>query len=164
MTLIQTQNGAGASFVEFTGMTAYNNYRVVISSYIASLATLEMRWGHSGGYYSISNFTGSGIVLGSSSIGQNYNLATWRYILSSAQNSSSQYGTSGYIDFFDTQTSGKYVKSISNVGFYFNTGPAWTFEQNWIVCATTLGFDRVRFLPSTGTFTSGIFSLYGILQ
>jgi hypothetical protein len=162
--LIQTQDAAGSSFIEFTGMNVYNNYRVVISSYIASLQPLEMRWGHSGGLYSVSSFTTSGIYLDSVALQRLYNVGSLPYIITSATSATSQYGASGYIDFFDTATTGKYVKSISNVGFYFNTGPAWTFQQYWIVCATTSGFDRVRFLPSSGTFTSGLFSLYGILQ
>ena len=166
MTLIQTQTASGASTLDFTGITGYNQYRFVIGSWLGSASPLlEMLYSYSGTFATGSVYITSDIYLDSVALQKTYNTTYNRsYFSASATNNTSQYGASGYVDFFNTSTSGKYVVSIVNMGYYFNTGLAWTFQQRWVVCTqATTGFDGVRFQTNTGTF-SGKFSLYGITQ
>ncbi len=166
MTLIQTQTASGASTLDFTGITGYNQYRFVIGSWLPSTpGSLEMLYSYSGTFASSSVYITSDIYLDSVALQRTYNNTFNRsYFSTSAAATTSQYGASGYVDFFNASTSGKYVVSIANMGYYFNTGPAWTFQQRWVVCTqATTGFDGVRFQVGAGTF-SGKFSLYGITQ
>jgi hypothetical protein len=161
MTLISTTTASSASDVTFTGLTTYNNYRIVISGLtFSSTSNLELRFGQPS--IVTSGYTYSQIYLDNIAIQKNYNSSDSRiYIVSSAISTNASRGVGGTVDVFD-MTSGKYPRIISNVGYYFNSTPAWTFNQTWGVfndngSATTV----ITIFPGGGTF-SGTISIYGI--
>jgi hypothetical protein len=161
MTLISTTTASSASDVTFTGLTTYNNYRIVISGLtFSSTATLELRFGQpsittSGYYHSV-------IYLDSIAIQRGYSSSDSRiYIVGSALSTNASMGVAGTVDVYD-MTSGKYPKTISNVGLY-NSESRWTFAQTWGISTNVSGFPTtvIKIYPGGGTF-SGTISIYGI--
>ena len=161
MVLISTTTASSSSGVSFSSLTSYNNYRILISGLtFGSGGTLEFQFGQPSIVTSGYNF--SQIYLDSVAIQRSYNnTGSSIYLISSDISSNASRGVGGTIDVFD-MTSGKYPRMIANMGYYFNTTPAWTFYQTWGVfddngSSTTV----IRIKPSSGTF-SGKISIYGI--
>ena len=162
MVLISTTTASGASAVTFSGLSGYNNYRVLISNLFNSdnNTTLELRFGTP--TLITSGYTFSQIYLDSVDVQKWYNATSQSriYLISSAISNASGFGVAGSIDVFD-MTSGSYTKASSNLGYYFGTGPAWTFNQCYGVSTDTTAKTAISIYPSSGTF-SGKISLYGI--
>jgi hypothetical protein len=162
MTLISTTTASSASSVTFTGLTAYNNYRIIISGLTFSdLNALEFRFGQPS--ITTSGYEFSSIYLDSVAIQKWYNAAESKfYLISSNVSINASRGVGGTVDVFD-MTSGKYPRIISNMGYYFASTPAWTFNQTWGISTNVSGFPTtvIEIKPSSNTF-SGTISIYGI--
>lgn len=164
MVLISTTTASSASDVTFSSLTSYNNYRILISGLTFSTnTTLEFQFGQPS--IVTSGYRYSQIYLDSVAIQKSYNnTGSSIYLISSDISTNASHGVGGSIDVFDMTSlaTGKYPRMISNMGYYFNTTPAWTFMQSWGIfddngSATTV----IKIKPSSGTF-SGKISIYGI--
>lgn len=161
MTLISTSTFSAASLVDFTGVTGYSNYRIIIRNLtLATNSTLELRFGRP--TISTTGYQYSQIYLDSAAIQRSYNntSATRIYLISSDISTNADNGVAGSIDIFNFGVGGV-PKIYSNLGFYFNTTPAWTFMQTYGLLYDTTPASVIRFF-SSGSTISGTISLYGI--
>jgi hypothetical protein len=159
MVLISTTTASSSSAVTFSSLSGYNNYRILISGLTLG-GTLQLQFGQPSLITSGYNY--SQIYLDSVAIQRSYNnTGSDIYLISSDISTNASRGVGGTIDVFD-MTSLKYTRLISNMGYYFNTTPAWTFYQTWgIVDNNGSAVNVIKIYPTSGTF-SGKISLYGI--
>jgi hypothetical protein len=160
MTLISTSTFSSASTVDFTGLSGYTNYRIIITGVtIGSAGTIELRFGRP--TIVTAGYGYSQIYLDSVAIQRTFNATNQNriYLISSDISTNVDYGVAGSIDIFNFGAGGL-PKVISNLAYRDNSTNGWSFFQTWGFLADTTPASVIRIL--SGGLITGTISLYGI--
>jgi hypothetical protein len=154
---LSTQTASVSSSIQFNNLlsTTYNVYMIVIDNLVPSATqSLELQVGtgagptySTSGYSGINNNISGGTLGGSASATSNMTIATGLTSTTSGSFTIYLYGINS-ANRVNCTVDGLTAGSVRQLGAF--------------VWANTTAVTSVQFLPSTGTFTSGTFRLYGL--
>jgi len=167
---LSTQNASTSSTIDFFSLatSTYSKFMIHFHSvYISANAVIQVRIREAGGSSIITSGTYYGWMSGGTHAGAEtsaYGLSS--FALSGSLIANGSIPISGYFESQDIgATSGKRVGYLSRIqahnasGYsgYYDSGGASSDGDND-------GYDGIQFLLSTGSYSSGTFSLYGLLE
>lgn len=169
MTLISTQTASSSSDIQFTNLSGYSSYRIVITNLLPSYTDLfYMRFGYGAGLNQITSNYNYTIFESDSATGGSVNAATYNtgtpYIVLTRYGVGGSFaGFSGTIDVMNMSATGN--TTITGSSFYQNDNSSifWVSESLFGSSLYNSSVKTaIRFYFSSATITSGKVSLYGI--
>lgn len=161
ITLLQTINASSSASINFTGLTGYDQYEVqfynVITSGVTTFQNIQFSTDN-GATWQATNYNYSSAVAYPNTGGQEGSTSQSSIVICTVATDSATLPWSGWQRFQNFNTAhakSTYGQNISqfNGCLQFQDSGYWTG-------ATVV--NGIRFIPDTGTYTSGTFKLYGI--
>ena len=163
LVLLNTQNASASSSISFSSTyitSTYNTYLIVFQNVVQSTnSNTELQFStNDGSTYLTTGYVGNlwAVPINSAAWGQ-LNSTTFLYITVNT----TSIGSSGYIYLFNP-LNGK-SPQICSMNFSNNSGNSvnFTLDSGY---QTTTNINNIKFFDSSGTITTGTFSLYGVIQ
>ena len=157
--LISTQNASSSASIDFTGLTTYTNYFIIISNLVLSSNATNLNLAVSdddGSTYKNSGYLSGLLYCSYNSATQNNVNATTSFIIGNSLSSSVGYFAT--LNLYNINTANPFI--LTGNAAYTDTTLA-IFTNTFMGGNGPANIDAFQIIPASGTITSGSFSLYG---
>lgn len=162
LVLISTQTASASSSISFTsGLTGYDRYKIVFYNVVTTgVGSIFLTYSTDGGSTYIStNYDQYGACDQASGVFGNGWTNRANFLLTSTVTNIANFGIWGECEFTTLQSASIY-KNVLNT-LYDGTVQWMTYGHNY---STTSAINALKFAPDAGTFDSGTFKLYGVVN